>query len=347
METLLTWGIDLIVALQQLPWLTAALLAVTWLGSEEFFLLVMPAIYWCFSRPLGARVAVVLITSNALNGLLKLALHLPRPYWVDARVRALSSETTYGLPSGHAQHALAIWGYLASQARGVRPAVAWGLALTLIGLISLSRVALGMHFPADAVGGWLVGAALLWAMWRWQAPLTAWLQRLSLAQQLLAAVLVAVVYALAAGGALAVTSTTADPAGWATTAAAAQVEPIDPRSPENAANAAGMLLGLGVGLALANRYARFEASGPWGKRTARFLIGVVGILLFWRGLALIFPAEPLGLGLALRYLRYALIVIWALFLAPWVFVKLGLADKEVLHKRKAAGAHRRQRAVRS
>ena len=328
MEDLMTWGANVIVALQQIPWLLAAMQSVTWLGSEEFFLLVMPALYWCVNRRLGLGLAVVLITSNALNGLFKLALHLPRPYWIDPRVRALSSETTYGLPSGHAQHAAAVWGYLASQAARVRPALAWALALVLIGLISFSRVYLGMHFPLDVAGGWLIGAGLLSVFWRWQAPATAWLGRLGLAQQLLVAVLASAAFAVLAGGALFAASGTPDPAAWAAHAAATQVEPIDPRSPENVATAAGMLLGLGAGLALAQRYARFEAGGPWGKRLARFAIGVVGMLLFWRGLALVFPAGSEALPLALRYVRYALTVVWALALAPWLFVRLGLATEE-------------------
>lgn len=328
MEALVNWGTDLIVALQRVPGLAAILLAVTWLGSEEFFLFVMPALYWCVDRRLGARMAVVLIASNAVNSLFKLLLHLPRPYWVDARIRALSSETSYGLPSGHAQNAVAIWGYLASQARGLRPAVAWGLALTLIGLISLSRLALGVHFPADVLGGWLLGALLLWAMWHWQGPTTAWLQRHSVGQQIAAAVAVSLLYAALAVGAHAVVGGTPDPAAWAVTAAATQVEAIDPRNPEAAANAAGMLLGLGVGLALANRWTRFDADGPGGQRLLRFVIGAAGMLVFWRGLALIFPAEPLALGLVLRYMRYALTVVWALFLAPWVFMRLRLALPE-------------------
>ncbi len=328
METLMTWGIELIVALQRIPGLTAAMQLFSQLGTEEFFLIVMPAIYWCVNARLGAGLAVALITSNALNGLLKMALHLPRPYWVDTRVRALSSETSYGLPSGHAQNAMAVWGYLASQVARVRPALAWGLALGLIFLISLSRVYLGMHFPTDVVGGWVVGAALLWAVWRWQAPVTEWLKRQSLAQQVLVAVLVAAVYVALAAGALALAGGSVDAGAWATNAAATQAEPIAPRSPNGLASAGGMILGLGVGLALAHRWARFEAGGPWGKRVARFVIGAVGLLLFWRGLALVFPDDPLALALALRYVRYALTALWAIFLAPWVFVKVGLAERE-------------------
>jgi membrane-associated phospholipid phosphatase len=324
-----TWGTDWIVTLQQQAWLAGGLRAITWLGSEEFFLLVMPALYWCVSRRLGLGMAVMLIGSNAVNNLLKLALHLPRPYWVDARVRAMSSETTYGLPSGHAQHAVAIWGYLASQARPrLRPALAWTLALILIGLISFSRLYLGMHFPLDVVGGWLAGGALLWAMWRWQRPAAAWLAGLSLGRQLLMAILVSVVYLGLGVGTLAALGGTTDPAAWASNAAVTQAEPIAPRDAENVANSAGLLLGLGVGMALANRYVRFEAGGPWTKRAARFVIGVIGMLLCWRGLALIFPSEPEAVDFVFRYVRYALTALWALFAAPWVFMKIGLAEAE-------------------
>jgi hypothetical protein len=185
-----------------------------------------------------------------------------------------------------------------------------------------------MHFPMDVVGGWVAGAAVLWALWRWQAPVTVWLKGLGLPRQILVAVLVSGAYAALAAGTLAALGGTSDPAAWPANAALTQAEPIVPRDPESVANAAGMLLGLGVGLALAERWARFDASGPWGKRAVRFLIGVVGILLCWRGLALIFPTEPLPVALAFRYVRYALIVAWALFGAPWVFVKLGLASPE-------------------
>jgi membrane-associated phospholipid phosphatase len=329
MEALVNWGIGLILALQALPWLAGPMLAVTWLGSEEFFLLVMPALYWCVNRQLGLGLAVTLISSNALNQLFKLGLHLPRPYWVDARVQALSSETTYGLPSGHAQNAAAIWGYLASQVRSLRPAVAWGLALALVAVISLSRVVLGMHFPMDVLGGWLVGGALLWAVLRWQAPVAARLAALSLGQQMVVAGLVSAVYVALGVALLAVVGAAPDPAAWQANAALSQAEPIVPRDSEAIANAGGMLLGLGAGLALAHRYARFDAGGPWGKRAARFIIGVIGMLLCWRGLALIFPNEPEAIDFVFRYVRYALTVLWAIYLAPWVFVRVGLAEEKV------------------
>lgn len=328
MENFLEWGVDWIVRLQRQGWLIAPMQAVTWLGSEEFFLLVMPALYWCVNRRLGLGMAVMLIGSNAVNNVLKLLLHLPRPYWVDPRVQALSSETTYGLPSGHAQNALAIWGYLASRVRALSPALVWLLALVLIGLISVSRVVLGMHYPTDVAGGWLVGAVLLGAMWQWQAPAAAWLGRLRLRQQLLLAVLVSAVYLVVGVSVRAAISGTPDPASWAATAWISQEEPIAPRDSESIANAAGLLLGLGLGMALAHHGARFDAAGPWGKRAARFVIGLIGMLVCWRGLALIFPSEPEAVDFAFRYLRYALTALWALYGAPWVFLRTGLAAAE-------------------
>jgi hypothetical protein len=294
----------------------------------------MPALYWCFNAGLGRRLAVLLIASDGLNDLAKAALRQPRPYWVDGRVEALAHETSYGIPSAHAQHAVALWGFLAGAAARARRALAWGLAAALIALISFSRIYLGQHFPVDVLGGLLLGAAALWAFRRWEAPATAWLRRLGFGQQLGVALAVSLAFLILALGTLGVAGTRPDPAAWEQQAAQALAgeleagEPAtDPRNPESAVATAGMLLGLGAGLASQVRWANFDAGGAWGKRLARYLIGVVGVLVFWRGLALVFPSEPLAVAMVFRYIRYALTVYWALFLAPVVFLRLGLAGR--------------------
>lgn len=329
MEAVWAWGAGLIVALQQVSWLRPGLAAVTQLGSEEFFLLLMPALYWCWDARLGRRLAALLIGSNALNTWLKVLFHQPRPYWVDSRVRSLARETSYGLPSAHAQHALAVWGLLAPAAR--RRALGWTLAAVLIALIAFSRVYLGQHFPTDVLGGIAFGAAALWAFARWEAPATAWLRRLGLGQQLAASLLASALFLALALGTTTLLTGTPDPAEWEHSAALA-VRPeagepaTDPRNPAGATATAGMLLGLGAGLAVQARWARFDARGPWGKRLARYLIGVAGVLVFWRGLALAFPSEPPAVELGFRYARYALVVFWVLCLAPLAFLRLRLAE---------------------
>lgn len=63
-------------------------------------------------------------------------------------------------PSGHAANSLATYLALAMLFFGSRRAVV--AALLLAGLIGLSRVRLGVHWPSDVIGGWAF--ALLWAL---------------------------------------------------------------------------------------------------------------------------------------------------------------------------------------
>lgn len=331
MDAIQHWGIGLILALQaSLPGLAGLMRGFSFLGSEEFFLLAMPVLYWCVSAPLGARIAVLLITSDALNSLLKLAFHLPRPYWVEARVQALASETSYGMPSGHAQTAVAVWGGLAAQ---LKRRWVWLVALVIIALISFSRMYLGVHFPADVLAGWLVGALLVWAFAKWESALVARLRALNVWVLLGLALAVSLIYLALVSGALLMTVAAPDPPQWGLSAAQATQTPvgeaaINPRDPESPVSAAGRLFGLGASLALMahTTRARFNAGGPWVKRGLRFGVGVLGVLVFWLGLKAIFPEGTSALALTLRFVRYTLIVLWALYFAPWVFVRLRLAE---------------------
>ncbi len=82
----------------------------------------------------------------------------PCPYWLSQEVIALASQENFGLPSGHAQNALSVWGLLAASSSR---RWAWPVVAVLVFLIGLSRIYLGVHFPTDVLGGWLVAAAPL------------------------------------------------------------------------------------------------------------------------------------------------------------------------------------------
>jgi membrane-associated phospholipid phosphatase len=328
MDAILQWGVNVVLAVQTLPGLEGVMEIFTFLGNEEFFLLVMPLLYWCVDAGLGARVAALLVASNSLNGLVKLALHLPRPYWIDTRVQVMSVETSYGLPSGHAQNATAIWGALAAH---LRRAWTWVAALAVILLISLSRVYLGVHFPTDLLGGWIIGGALLFAFVRWDRPVTAWLRSLALWLQIGLALAVSLIYLALAAGIVAALAPTPDPATWEQNAILAAppeegAPATAPRSLEGVTTSAGTLLGLGAALALAAHSARFDARGPLVRRGLRFAVGLAGTLIIFFGLRLVAPEEPALVSLMFRYFRYALVVFWVLYLAPWAFLKFRLAE---------------------
>ncbi len=72
----------------------------------------------------------------------------------------VASHDWRSFPSGHAVFVAtvvtAIWPVLA---RWLRP-----VALFFAFLMGLSRISLGVHFPADVVYGWLIGGAVTWAI---------------------------------------------------------------------------------------------------------------------------------------------------------------------------------------
>ena len=65
MEALLQWGVDLIIVIQQIhgPILDSTFSAITFLGDEEFYLLLLPLMLWCMDFAFSARIAVLFLLS--------------------------------------------------------------------------------------------------------------------------------------------------------------------------------------------------------------------------------------------------------------------------------------------
>src|SRR5512136_3466678 len=115
MQTILDFGIRFVVAVQGWgTWLISPMKLFSFLGTEEFLILLLPILYWCVDSILGIRVAIILMLSTSLNGALKLAFHGPRPYWYSPSVLGMADETSFGIPSNHAQSAVVVWGILAA-----------------------------------------------------------------------------------------------------------------------------------------------------------------------------------------------------------------------------------------
>ncbi len=181
MNAILDLGIDFIAGLQaSAPWLEAPSRFFSSLGTEEFYLLILPFLYWCVDVRLGLRISVILSMSESLNSFFKFVFHQARPYWVSDKVRAIKPEASYGLPSGHAQHAVTVWGSMAAQGKGW---LRWLMA-ALIFLIGFSRIALALHFPTDVLAGWLIGGVILWAFVKWETAVMAWFNRFTQVQKI-------------------------------------------------------------------------------------------------------------------------------------------------------------------
>ena len=108
-----------------------------------------------------------------VSSLLKDSFDRPRPDIVPHEVYAAS----YSFPSGHSMLSaltyLTLGAILArSHERKLLKAYFLLLAVFLTGLIGVTRVYLGVHWPTDVLAGWTAGA--VWALLCWL--LTRWLQ---------------------------------------------------------------------------------------------------------------------------------------------------------------------------
>lgn len=327
-EQLSEWDLALILTLQGLgDWPVVVMNLFTFIGNREFYLLIMPALYWCWDRRLGLKVGAMFLLSTSLVILLKLAFHAPRPYWFDPQVRLLTEgELSFGMPSAHAQSAVVTWGIVAAH---LRQRWAWLAAVFLMVMIGLSRVWLGVHYTVDIIAGWLLGGVILLLFFRFERPVGDWVSRWGIPAQI--ALVLMVSLGLTFLGMVIrnnITVTWQLPSEWLQNVAIYNPDdPLNPLSLDDLISSAAAFFGLAAGAILLEPYYDFSMAGPWRQRLGRYAIGVVGILILWQGLGGVFdllaPPETL-LADTLRYLRYSLVGLWISALAPLLFMRVGL-----------------------
>ncbi len=318
-------GIDLILLLQTVSWLEAPMRFFTFLGSEEFFIGVLPVVYWCIDSSLGIRIGFILLFSNIFNGMIKLLFHAPRPYWIDPQIKALAAESTFGPPSGHAQMATGIWGMAAASSRRK---ILWIAAAVLIFLIGFSRIYLAVHFPFDVLLGWLLGGLTLWAFLALWQPVSTWAKQSGLGVQLLLGMAIPAILLLSRGILEYPFAAYVLPADWMANAARAGDPLPAPLSMEGALTASGAMLGLALGLIWTERRGGFRPSGPLWKRAVCYLIGLLGVLILYVGLKALSPSSETLLDAIWRFVRYAVLGLWIAGGAPYVFARLNLLQAQ-------------------
>jgi hypothetical protein len=281
MNTWFEWGISIINWMQSLgDGLIAPMQFFSFLGIEIFYLSILPALFWCFDISLALRMGVIMLSSACLNGTLKLLFGLPRPYWISTKAQALSSETSYGLPSGHAQNAIAFWGRMAADIKR-----------------------------------------------RWATILLQWLFSFKLSYRILIVFALSLAFIALGLAASALTANRPVPEAWSLMAASsgAQKEPIDPHSLNGIISAAATLFGIGAGSLLLAEWNQFKPDGRWQQRVLRYIVGLVGIMIFFVGLRAVFPHDSSLVAQIARFIRYGTVGFWVSYLAPRVFVALRLA----------------------
>ncbi|MFI6762629.1 phosphatase PAP2 family protein [Micromonospora sp. NPDC050417] len=137
-------------------------------------------LWWRGARRVALWAVTTMVTGGVLGATLKLIFGRDRPNMLDA----VSHAPGYSFPSGHALTAalaagvllLALLPFLDQPTDGRRRRAArwalWAGAIIVTVVTGLSRIALGVHWMSDVIGGWILGAAVVaattaaFATWR-------------------------------------------------------------------------------------------------------------------------------------------------------------------------------------
>jgi membrane-associated phospholipid phosphatase len=110
----------------------------------------------------GVAGALIILLASLLNSVLKFTIARERPDLLEPII----VERGFSFPSGHSALGMVAYGVLAvlvSRSRlpgRVRAAIVFALGV-LVGLIGISRVWLGVHYPTDVLAGWIAGGVIV------------------------------------------------------------------------------------------------------------------------------------------------------------------------------------------
>jgi len=313
-----------------------------------FYVVIIGGIYWMFNKQLGIRMLFALIISGMITLIFKELFSRPRPYEIlDSGIIPLVTESTFGIPSGHASMTFVIWGYFAYWMKK-RPITV--LVISYITLQGLSRMYLGVHFPQDVITGWLLGGGLLWLY----ATQIDWVDRWWRTQSIVIQFGVPIAFGLLSllfflGNTDGLTST-------------------------------GLLVGAGGAIIIESRYIHFSHKESVSYRIVQFILGLVIAVAILEGLDIVFEAivpptyvyiedateeikalqaqlnfedgtatevctladennlddimskackeQVTPLAAILRVLRYAILALFAMSIIPYLSIRLNLMERE-------------------
>jgi hypothetical protein len=227
---------------------------------------------------------------------------IPFIYWcVDKRQGlrvGMAGETAvdhaFGFPSGHAQTSALLGGSLR---RFFKKPWTRLIPLAYPLMVGVSRIYFGVHFPTDILAGWAIGAAIVC------------LERLvgdRIERALAGLRKIFILAAVAAASLLVFALSTEEP------------------------SLAGVFFGFAGTAIYAKKLAPFSVTGSFGKRALRFLLGMAAVIMIFVLPNVLTSGIEAAAPSLFSFSHYALLGAWVSFGAPWLFLKIGLAEREPL-----------------
>jgi undecaprenyl-diphosphatase len=152
------------------PWIEESLLDLTAIGGPTVLGLVVLAVIGFLLLQTRFRTALFVATTwlsgEIVNSAMKHAFNRPRPTIVPHLREVFSTS----FPSGHAMESAIVYLTLGTILMRVADSrltklYCLGIAVLLTVLVGTSRVYLGVHYPTDVLGGWIIG--FVWASICW------------------------------------------------------------------------------------------------------------------------------------------------------------------------------------
>jgi membrane-associated phospholipid phosphatase len=320
-EQIMSLSVELIHYLQtNFSWLMPIMRFFTFLGNEEFYLIVMPVFLWAIDYNAGVRLGFIMLFSGSINSIFKFSFHQPRPYWTNSTIANLDTpHNSFGLPSGHSQNAAALFGTLAEWVKSKWLKIV--LVITIF-LVAISRLFLGVHSLQDIILGLTIGGIIVLLSISLRDKIgQIWQQQTVPAKILIAAAISLTLLFAAVGIASFQQEKNFIPEVWQQNASIAGHETeLHPYDIDGVITSCGALFGVIIGSIWVNQTGGFTANqSVWWKYILRFIIGLIGVLVFWKVLGDILPRNGDLLSHSLRYIRYALVGLWITGLSPKIF----------------------------
>ena len=115
-------------------------------------------LYWCINKKAGQRILFALAGSLNINVAVKNIVKMPRPIGTKGLISLRTQTATgYSFPSGHTQTATTFWTSMITQFKNI-----WIYIIGILMILGagISRLYLAVHWPMDAIVGWILGIIL-------------------------------------------------------------------------------------------------------------------------------------------------------------------------------------------
>lgn len=265
----------------------------TFFGEEMFFVILLATIYWAVDKKIAKLVGCAGIISLAINGAIKDIAKIERPIDNEAIrfveidnifVNTVDLKDSYSFPSGHAQ---LIGTVVATLGFSFKNKKFWIYASILVGLVCLSRVYLGVHWPLDVLVGAILGIVIGYAIYKLFLKIEN--KKIFIYLSLITLALILLIFA----------------------------------SQADTFKAIGAIVGFSAGVIFEEKFVNFnEKQGKLWKKILRVVIGIIIVLALKEGLKYIFSL--ISDAYIFHCIRYFILCFVGIALYPMLFKKIKL-----------------------